>query len=110
MPLAGRSAIILMMTVLPYSRSEGGLAAIFLAKRPWWTPVAAFLSLGVVGWALGEGLGLFAALVALVAATVLVRYTFRKIGGFTGDTLGAVSEMTEMVLALAAAAWVHGGV
>jgi len=110
MPLAGRSAIILMMTALPYARPDGGLAAIFLAKRSWWTPVAAFLLLGIVGWGLGRGLGLFAALAALAAAALLIRYTLKKIGGFTGDTLGAVSEMTEMMLALSAAAWVHVGV
>ena len=107
MPLAGRSAIILMLTALSYVRPDGGLAAIFTVKRSRWAPVPAFLLLLLIGGGLAQGLGLFAVLIALAAAAMLIRYTFHKIGGFTGDTLGAVSEMTEMTLALAAAAWLH---
>lgn len=109
MPFAGRSAIILMMTTLSYVRSEGGLATIFSAKRSWWTPIPVLLFLLLIGGGYGRITGLFAVLVSLAVAAVLIRYTFHKIGGFTGDTLGAVSEMTEMTLVLAAAAWLHIG-
>jgi adenosylcobinamide-GDP ribazoletransferase len=33
----------------------------------------------------------------------------RRIGGLTGDTLGASCELTELVPALVASAWLYGG-
>ena len=107
MPMAGRTAIIIMMTALRYARTEGGLAAIFARKYSWWTPAGAIFLLLAAGGILGGWLGLAASVTAVVAAGLVTRYAYKKIGGFTGDTLGAVSEITETVLALAAAAWIH---
>jgi adenosylcobinamide-GDP ribazoletransferase len=108
MPLAGRSAILLMMTALPYARPEGGLAGIFIVKRSWWAPVVALVFLLAAGWVLQRHLGLVAVIVSMASAGAMIRYTFKKIGGFTGDTLGAISEITEVAVALAGAAWFHG--
>ncbi|MDD5169690.1 MAG: adenosylcobinamide-GDP ribazoletransferase [Syntrophales bacterium] len=108
MPMAGRAAIMVMMTALPYARPGGGLAGIFIKKRSWWTPAGASVLLLVAGWMLGDWIGVGGALFAMVVAFLVTRYTFHKIGGFTGDTLGAVSEVVEAALALAATAWLHG--
>jgi len=35
-------------------------------------------------------------------------YSRRKIGGFTGDTLGAACEIAESAVLLTAAAWAYG--
>ncbi|MDQ5986617.1 MAG: Adenosylcobinamide-GDP ribazoletransferase [Syntrophus sp. SKADARSKE-3] len=105
MPLAGRSAIVLMITVLPYARCDGGLASIFLVRRTRFTPIAALILLFGAAWGLGQSLGLAA--FAMISAGLIIFYTFKKIGGFTGDTLGAVSELTEVAVVLAAAAWTH---
>jgi adenosylcobinamide-GDP ribazoletransferase len=108
MPLAGRSAILFMMTALPYARPEGGLAGIFITKRSWWAPAVALVFLLTAGWVLQGHLGLVAVMVSVAAAGAMIRYTFKKIGGFTGDTLGAISEITEVAVVLAGAAWFHG--
>ena len=109
MPLAGRSSLIYMMTVLSYARPEGGLAGIFVRRRSPWISLAALVFLMAAGWLLGRTPGLVVVLAAAVVTMAFVLYVFRKIGGFTGDTLGAVSEVTEVAVAIAAAAWLHLG-
>lgn len=103
MPVAGRCALAVMMAVLPYARTDGGLCRVFLGSRPArraaWVLI---LFASAAWWALGwTGLG--AAAVSVVATLLLSLYGHRKIGGFTGDTLGAACEIVEVIPALAAA-------
>lgn len=99
MPLAGRCALVIHMALLPYARPSG-LGAIFYRRNPrgaaiWAAGVLAAVAGGLLGaW----GLGIWAACVA--AALVLSAYVRRKIGGATGDTLGAICELVEVVPAL----------
>jgi adenosylcobinamide-GDP ribazoletransferase len=104
MPLAGRCSFVMMMTALPYVRREGGLATAFGVGKSWlnvlWT--SAFLL--AAGWLAGHWLGLAASFSALLMAVLFSVYCFRKIGGYTGDTLGAGCEITEIIPAIAALA------
>jgi len=104
MPLAGRCSFVVMMTALPYVRREGGLATAFGVGKSWlnvlWT--SAFLL--VAGWLAGHWMGLAASFSALLMAALFSVYCFRKIGGYTGDTLGAGCEITEIIPAIAALA------
>jgi adenosylcobinamide-GDP ribazoletransferase len=102
MPLAGRCSFVVMMTALPYVRREGGLATAFGVGKSWlnvlWT--SAFLL--AAGWLAGHWMGLAASFSALLMAALFSVYCFRKIGGYTGDTLGAGCEITEIIPAIAA--------
>jgi adenosylcobinamide-GDP ribazoletransferase len=104
MPLAGRCSFVVMMTALPYVRREGGLATAFGVGKSWlnvlWT--SAFLL--AAGWLAGRWMGLAASFSALLMAALFSVYCFRKIGGYTGDTLGAGCELMEIIPALAAVA------
>jgi adenosylcobinamide-GDP ribazoletransferase len=104
MPLAGRCSFVMMMTALPYVRREGGLATACGVGKSWlnvlWT--SAFLL--AAGWLAGHWLGLAASFSALLMAVLFSVYCFRKIGGYTGDTLGAGCEITEIIPAIAALA------
>jgi len=104
MPLAGRCSFVVMMTALPYVRREGGLATAFGVGKSWlnvlWT--SAFLL--VAGWLAGHWMGLAASFSALLMAALFSVYCFRKIGGYTGDTLGAGCDITEIIPAIAALA------
>jgi adenosylcobinamide-GDP ribazoletransferase len=105
MPLAGRCSLVIMMTALPYVRSEGGLATVFSSGKTslnvlW---VSAFLIFA--GWIALQGIGLAACLISLIGAVLFSLYCFFKIGGYTGDTLGAMCEITEIVPALVAVIW-----
>ena len=104
MPLAGRCSFVVMMTALPYVRREGGLATAFGVGKSWlnvlWT--SAFLL--AAGWLAGHWMGLAASFSALLMAALFSVYCFRKIGGYTGDTLGAGCEITEIISPIAALA------
>ncbi|MDP8975728.1 MAG: adenosylcobinamide-GDP ribazoletransferase [Actinomycetota bacterium] len=102
---ASRTAMVITAGVLPYVRS-GGLAAPFVGGRWVVTGTAgalATLALGVwwrplAGPAAVAAAGAGAAVVAVVAR--------RRIGGFTGDVLGAGGMVAETLgLVVAAARW-----
>lgn len=98
MPLAGRCSILLTMAVLPYVRPEGGLGTLFFSRHRRRAAVAGMIALFAVCGAVLGVRGLAAAgLVSMVI--ILFSWICRlKIGGATGDTLGAASEIAETVL------------
>ena len=106
---ASRSAMAVAARSVPYAR-DGGLAATFLGGRAHdgvvgvallGTGVGGALAAAGRGWA---GLVAWAALVAAMGAVVLL--SRRRVGGFTGDVLGAAGVVGETVgLVVAAARW-----
>ena len=95
-PLAGRAMLLIAPTLLPYARKDGGLANVFFRRR------RPFLAVWALAWLAGaavgflgvaEGLGLVA--VCTFGTLLLGAWSKRRIGGFTGDTLGATSEVVE---------------
>lgn len=102
MPLAGRTALTVSLTALPYARTTGGLAGVFSTGGIQALLAAAVLMAG--GWLLQNNAGLVAAMAALAGTLLLAAYSKKKIGGFTGDTLGATCELTELIPALVAVA------
>ncbi|MHB8910415.1 MAG: adenosylcobinamide-GDP ribazoletransferase [Syntrophales bacterium] len=108
MPLAGRCALLVQMALLSYVRPEG-LVGIFHRNRSRGHALWALAVLLITGWLAGRLPGLVAGGCAFLAALLFAVYSFRRIGGLTGDTLGASCELTELVPALAAAAMLPGG-
>jgi adenosylcobinamide-GDP ribazoletransferase len=107
LPLAGRAAIVALMTALPYARPEGGLAKLFAGSRSWLPCLWAWGLLFAVSGGLAHGIGLAGALLALVVTVLFCLYNRSKLGGYTGDTLGAVCELAEMAPLLAAVMYYH---
>jgi adenosylcobinamide-GDP ribazoletransferase len=97
----GRAAAIALITALPYAGTTAGAGG--------WTRgmgggpalvgivIASAIGILAVGWAFGA----MAATCVIVTAAV-GRWSSRRLGGVTGDTLGAAAELTE-TLALTAA-------
>lgn len=110
MPVAGRCALLLAMTWLPYARAGSGLATVFGNPRPGHALWAAAL-LGASGWLAAGWRGLAASVLSIAAAALMSLWSWRKIGGFTGDTLGATCEIVEAIppLVFASLLW-RGGV
>jgi adenosylcobinamide-GDP ribazoletransferase len=100
---ASRTAMAVTARAVPYARTGGGLATDLRGGR--WRPVALLggaLALALA--ALAGGLEPVAAVVAgLLAAALVVGIARRRLGGFTGDVLGAAGLVGETVALLAVA-------
>lgn len=106
MPIAGRCAMVMAMAIIPYARPEGGLGSAFAGNQT----AGAIVSLAVLaiaGWLAMGRAGLISGALAVCIGCLMANWSFRKIGGFTGDVLGAVCEIAEIAPALVAAALVH---
>jgi len=108
-PVAGRCALVISMALLPYVRPKGGLGAAFYRNRP---RLAAWLAAAVLfaaaAWAAGLA-GLIAAAGAIAIVFIFCAWSWRKIGGATGDTLGASCELAELAPPLALVEWAFLG-
>jgi len=103
---ASRTQMALVVCAVPYARREGGLASAFAGR----TSLGA-LPLGLAG-AVALGLvwrpvaGPVAVGAGAAAAAAVMALAWRRIGGFTGDVLGAAGVVGETVgLLVAAARW-----
>ncbi|MGH9083452.1 MAG: adenosylcobinamide-GDP ribazoletransferase [Acidimicrobiales bacterium] len=108
---ASRTTMAVVATTIPYARAEdGGLASAFLggsSSRPGWVALAVGVPLAV---ACAVGAHPVAGPVALAAGAVgaagVVGLAVRRVGGFTGDVLGAAGVTLETIgLVVGALRW-----
>jgi adenosylcobinamide-GDP ribazoletransferase len=97
----GRAAAIALIAALPYAGTRVGAGGWTrgMGGRPALIGIAIASAIGIltVGWAFGV-----MAAAGLATAFLVGRWSRRRLGGVTGDTLGAAAELTE-TLALTAA-------
>ncbi len=105
MPLAGRSAILLTMARLPYARPEGGLGGLFYSQKSRKAAIAACFILLLLLTIVAPAQLFIVAIAVLVTNLIFGRWCRNQLGGATGDTLGAVCEITEAVTAVAFSAF-----
>jgi adenosylcobinamide-GDP ribazoletransferase len=103
---ASRTLMAAVMGVVPYARPEGGLASRFLGRPG----AAALVGGGVAAFAMAAWwrpvAGPAAVLAGAAAGAAVVLLAHRKLGGFTGDVLGAAGVVAETVgLLVAAGKW-----
>jgi adenosylcobinamide-GDP ribazoletransferase len=96
-PAIGRGGMVWGMWMAPYARPEGGTSEAFfrtLGRRHVWLATILLGTWAVLftGWASLILLGL-----AVGATRLFVGYCDRRIGGMTGDTLGALNELLELL-------------
>ena len=97
-PISGRAAIVYSMAILPYARSSGGLGTLFYTDDIRKAAVVSFAVLCLTALLLSPANLVIVAIVPVLTALAFSRYCRLKIGGATGDTLGAVCEITETVV------------
>jgi adenosylcobinamide-GDP ribazoletransferase len=100
-----RAPMALMMALLPNARGEGLSHATGRPTLPVaWVgmTLALAISAGLAGW---TGLGLLGA--ALLAAILVSIFALRRIGGQTGDILGATQQLAEVACLAALSAQVR---
>lgn len=100
---AGRCAMAGVMGLFPYAR-PAGVASPFQSGRGGLKVVWCLAALFAVAGATAGFRGLRLALAAALFAWGLSAWINRKLGGYTGDTLGAVCELTETVVLVFACA------
>jgi len=100
-PLLARAQLPLLLLTTPYARvvGMGSDQVAHLPRRAAWAATAAAWLGGVLigGWA-----GLCLVLTALLVFWLGRRVVLKRLGGFTGDTAGAMVEITETAVLLAA--------
>lgn len=102
-PAYARSSILIGIRVLPYARPQGGTGRAFFEDKPgvsaFWGMLPPVLLSFICGW---QGILLNAVFMVVVMVTLI--YYKRKMNGITGDMLGAMAEVTEAAMFLAASA------
>jgi adenosylcobinamide-GDP ribazoletransferase len=100
-PVLGRSALVALLLSTPYVR-PGGMGSAIAKHLPRAAAVVALLVVAAGGLLAGKAGAL--ALAVAVAAGLLLRWMMmRRLGGMTGDTLGAAVELTEVAALVALA-------
>lgn len=106
-PMLARAQLPLLLLTTPYARRQGMAADQFnyLTRQAAWLSLfaAALATLALGGWS-----GLALILAALMLYWMARRAMLARISGFTGDTAGALVELTE-TLALVVCALIQGG-
>jgi adenosylcobinamide-GDP ribazoletransferase len=100
------------LLLLPYARPQGGLAARFRDGPDGGRPIPGLavllpgIGLAAVACAIGLGApGLVALGAGLFVAGAVLVLALRRLGGFTGDVLGAAGLICETVGLVVATAW-----
>jgi len=107
MPLAGRCTLVIMMALLPYVRPEGGLGTRLYSRKTAWSALSGVIILYLLSYLIQGVPGLVLASLVVITLLLFCVFSYRKIGGATGDTLGAACEISEasVVFFMAAGLW-----
>jgi adenosylcobinamide-GDP ribazoletransferase len=101
MPVWGRWMMTLAAGIGPYARSQGGTAqglmrGMTVGRAALLAAVPVALTTLVLGWP-----GVLAGVAAAAFVTAILFWWRAKLGGLTGDTLGALGELAELAFLLA---------
>ena len=99
MCLLSRYSLVLAIFLFPYAREEGKAKVFIEGIKPRMFSLATAISLfcALILW----GLKGFITFMLIVLFVILIgKFIARKIGGMTGDTLGAINELTEVFVLL----------
>lgn len=101
-----RAGMALAMARVPYARAEGTASGFVPGRRGAAASTTALLATVVIVLTLGPGPGAATAVAASAAFAAVVAVAWRRVGGYTGDVLGAAGVVAETVgLVVAAARW-----
>lgn len=100
-PLSGRCAILFCMAVLRYAREEGGIGSLFYSSDSKRNGVLSCIGFVILMIIIAPYYGIFVICVFFGVNYLFCKFCETRIGGATGDTLGAACEITEAAVAIA---------
>lgn len=100
MPVVGRCTLVFIMAVQQYARKEGGLGTLFYSDKSKKAALLSMLIMLVLLTVLKPAALLALPLLLSVTIFVFIKWCNAKLGGATGDTLGAACEIAETVTVL----------
>lgn len=104
-PVLARSAMVLLLTFGSYARPEGAAADVKGGVTKPEFGIALAIST-LVAIATAGPIGLVALATVLIAAALWLAWLTHRLGGYTGDGLGAVEQIAQIIVLLClAAAW-----
>lgn len=99
----GRAVLPGLMTIGPFARPDGLAKSVGMPK-PVHSVLALLIGTVTTMWLIGIGHGLACCLAAVAVAWGLLRLARAKIGGITGDILGATEQIAQLAVLLVYAA------
>ncbi|MEQ1962241.1 adenosylcobinamide-GDP ribazoletransferase [Xenorhabdus khoisanae] len=99
-PIVGRTAVVLLMYEQRYAREGEGMGSSYIGRISSYSTALTLLVGGVLVMALGNWQGLTAMMITLLVVYGLALFFNYRLGGQTGDTLGASIEAGEVVFLL----------
>ena len=96
-PVAGRFAPVYAIVTMKYVRGDAGLGTVFKKSASLVSLCITFVLFFSVCFWVGRYHGLITAVVTILLVTIFSFWCRHKIGGWTGDTLGASVEISETV-------------
>ncbi|MDA5543578.1 adenosylcobinamide-GDP ribazoletransferase [Yersinia rochesterensis] len=99
--VVGRTVIVLLMYRQRYAREGNGLGNIYIGKVTGKQTAVTLVAGAILTLLLGKGAALLALVISMMVVLLLAAYLHRRLGGQTGDTLGAAAEVGELVFLLA---------
>ncbi|CNE63848.1 adenosylcobinamide-GDP ribazoletransferase [Yersinia enterocolitica] len=99
--VAGRTVIVLLMYRQRYAREGNGLGNIYIGKVTGKQTLVTLAGGAILILLLGQSAALLALVISMALVLLLATYLRRRLGGQTGDTLGAAAEVGELVFLLA---------
>lgn len=105
-PVIARATPAVLAALFRPARSDGHGAAFHAGVRPAAIAIGLATAVAASIWALG-GLGVAAGALGLVAALAVAAFAALRLGGVTGDVLGAAVEISELAVLLTVSAWTY---
>lgn len=102
-PVISKTMLAFLLKISIYARAEGGMGGLFMGKQSWTRTLLAMLLGVAIAAFIMQWIGLAAFAAGMLAAVLLKAYISKKLLGMTGDTLGAASEVVELVVFLVCA-------
>jgi len=111
MPVAGRIGSLIGSGISTYARRGEGLGKSFIDYCGYKEIVLGLPIYFIIFYVVWAGTGLIASLISAITAAALTWFFSRKIGGATGDILGAVCELNQTFFLIYAYIIIsHGGI